>query len=159
MRRHFAIGPLALLILGALLVAGCGGGDELSKEEYQTQVRDAIEPVVDTSQSLASDATEAQSVADLSDPLAEAETTYSETASTLDDIEPPEDVADLHGRLVTAHEEIATAAGEAGTAAEEGDEAGVMPFQEAGTTYQSELQELQGQFQEKDYDFGGATTP
>ena len=159
MRRHLAAGPLALLTAAALLVAGCGGGDELSKEEYQTQVRDAIEPVVETSQNLASDATEAQSVDDLADPLAEAETTYADTASTLDDIEPPEDVADLHERLITAHEEIATAAGEAGTAAEEGDEEGVRPFQEAGTAYQTELQELQGQFQEQDYDFGGAASP
>jgi len=155
LRQRFA--AAASLALIATAITACGG--ELSEEEYTSQVRDAINPVVDVSQDLATEATQAQSVEDLAPPLGEAESVYSETASTLEDIEPPEDVADLHERLVTAHEEIAETVGEAADAAEDGDDAGVQPFQEAGSSYQMELQALGTEYMDQGYDFGTAATP
>lgn len=157
MKRRFAL-PLCLLMLGAAPAAGCGG-DELSEEDYTNQVQEAIAPVVETSQTLVTEATQAKSVEELGAPLGEAASTYGETASTLEDIEPPEDVTDLHERLVTAHEQIADSASAAANAAEDGDQAGVEPFREAGDAYRTELESLVGEYQDKGYEFGGASSP
>jgi hypothetical protein len=174
---------LACLAALATASAGCGGDDQgattsatgpatategapLSKEEYETAVSDALQPVIDDSQRLAEEAGTATSLDELADQLERAGQTYSDTASTLAEITPPADVADLHDRLVAASENLATATEDAQKAAAEGNEEDVLPFEEAGMEYQEELTKLSAEYTEKGYSFappgeateGGAPT-
>jgi len=86
-RKANRLARAATLAAGSLLLAaGCGGDDEEPdaaaaeadrvQEEYVDDVRAAIGPIAPQSQQLIVQVGEAQSIGDLSQPLAEAEKGY-----------------------------------------------------------------------------------
>ncbi len=155
---------LALLLLAlagvALITAGCGEEEpaapqeeELSQEEYTTQVREAIQPIATQSQDLVDQALDARRIGDLSEPLAEAQRVYGQAADELRSIDPPDEVEDLHQQLVQTQENIAEAAAQARRAAEEGDPSGLEQFRSAGEEYRRRSQQLAQEFSERGFEF------
>lgn len=173
---------LALLALvGALtLVAGCGGEDEptaggdsttetessegtsstpteegepAEKADYEKGVRDALVAVTQTQDTL-DEITDAKTSDDLAAGVAELKTTYDAVAEDLAGLTPPEDVADLHKRLVDASNEIAQAAGDAEESIRGGDsDTGGSLFKKAGSKYGETLTKLGEEFSAKGYEF------
>ena len=146
-----------------LVAAGCGDDDEEPgaaaadadrvQEEYVDDVRGAIGPIAPQSQQLIAQVGQAQSIGDLSQPLAEAARGYRAATRELEDITPPEDVAALHGRLVETQRQIADATKEAKQAAEDDDRDGLDEFSEAGDRYAKRSRALSERFSELGYEF------
>lgn len=145
--RRAALTALALVVLAA----GCGGGDDrLTREEYQTEVREVGDTLggalsgVDTS---GGDLTAVQGqVEGLQEALRTA-------ADDLDELEPPEDVAGPHDRLVEGVRGFAKELEELGQALEEGDLAAAAAFQEKLTQSESvqKIREAAKQLQDDGY--------
>jgi hypothetical protein len=89
-----------LLALAALVVAlgGCGGGDRLSKTEYQQKLKDAGVELAAASKSLS----QATTGPDYATGVQDAQDGMRKVADDLDGISPPEDVAAANDRLVDA---------------------------------------------------------
>ena len=95
-----------LLALAALTVVlgGCGGGgDRLSKTEYQQELKDAGVELSNASKPLAQATTGPQFVTGVQ----EVQDGLRKVADDLDSVDPPEDVAPANGRLVTAFRGLA----------------------------------------------------
>jgi hypothetical protein len=90
----------SLLALAALTVvlAACGGGDRLSKPEYEQKLKGAGVELSNSSKSLA----EATTGPEYVDGVQEAQNGLRKAADDLDSIDPPEDAAPANGRLVAA---------------------------------------------------------
>ncbi len=146
-----------------LAVPGCGGDDEEPdaaaaepgrvQEEYVDDVRVAIGPIAPLSKQLIAQVSQAQSISDLSQPLDEAEKGYRTATRELADVTPPEDVVELHERLVEAQRQIADATKEAEQAADQGSRDGLDEFSEAGDRYARRSRALSEQFSELGYEF------
>lgn len=153
--RAAAAGAVALL-----LAAGCGGGDEATEateahsvqNEYVEDVRTAVGPVATQSQRLITQVDEARSIDDLAAPLEEAEKGYRMAARELEAITPPEEVAELHQRLVESQQQIAEATRQAERAAEENNPDGLDEFSEAGDLYAERSRVLSERFSELGYE-------
>ncbi|MEI8105725.1 MAG: hypothetical protein WCH31_07775 [Actinomycetes bacterium] len=105
-----AIAMVVLAVLGATLVAGCGGGSKakpLSKADYTTQVT-KVGASLTTSLSTLGSVTTAKSAATA---LAKVQTDLATAADTLDSITPPEDVKTQHEALSKAIREFSTELG------------------------------------------------
>jgi len=160
-RRPARVAATAAVVL-LLAAAGCGDDDEGTdvatdadqiQKDYVDDVRAAIGPIAPQSQQLIVQVGEAQSIGDLSQPLAEAEKGYRAATRELEDITPPEDVAELHERLVETQRQIADATKEAEQAAEQDDPDGLDEFSEAGDRYARRSRALSEQFSELGYEF------
>lgn len=160
-RRARLVALVLVLTSSAMPAAGCGGGDDtttpadepLTQDEYVTEVRDSIGPVADESQQLIAQATEARRIQDLAKPLGQAQETYQDAADQLESLEPPEEVAKLHGELVRAQEDIADAARSAQRAARKGNRQGLEKFRRAGDRYRDRAEELSQEFSERGFEF------
>ena len=96
---------VALVVLVAL-VAGCGGGggDALSQEEYQEELGQASTDLSQASRKLGTELNQAMagdgSFEEVADQMAAIRDQLDQTADDLDGVEPPDNVADAHERLV-----------------------------------------------------------
>lgn len=155
--------PVALASL-ALVAAGCGEDEEqeaaereaaaaeAAQEEYQAEAREAIGPVAGRSEDLIEEVSEARSVREFTAPLRETEDTLERAAEQLEELDPPEEVQNLHNRLVTEHEEVAKAAESAREAAEDGEAAGLEEFRRATDRYTERTGQLAREFAELGYE-------
>jgi hypothetical protein len=91
------ISLLAVAVL-ALAVAGCGGGERLSKTEYEQNLKGAGVELSNASRSLAQATTGPQFVTGVQ----QTQDGLRKVADDLDGLDPPEDVAPANGRLVAA---------------------------------------------------------
>jgi hypothetical protein len=94
-----------LLALAALTVAlgGCGGGDRLSKGEYEQKLKAAGVELSNASQTLSQATTGPEYV----NGVEQVQDALHRVADDLDGINPPEDVAPANGRLVAAFRGLA----------------------------------------------------
>ncbi len=165
---------LLLLVAGLALIAGCGGEEEgggedtttateststsedggaATKDEYEARVRDALVAVTETRATL-DEITDAKTADDLAAGVAELRGTYSDVADDLRALTPPEEVADLHTRLVDASDEIAQAATDTEESIRGGDaDSGGSMFKKAGNKYGATLTELGEEFSARGYEF------
>ncbi len=129
------------------------GGEDGAKAEYEKGVRDALVAVTQTQGTL-DEITGAKTTDDLAAGVAKLRTTYDAVATDLKALTPPEEVADLHARLVDANDEIAQAAKDAEESIRGGDsDAGGSLFKKAGAKYGETLAKLGEEFSGKGYEF------
>jgi hypothetical protein len=117
MRRVIAL--LALAGAVALVAAGCGGGGggtPLSKAEYEQQMQ-----TIGQDLSAALDTSGATSAEDAVPKVEEAQTTLREAADKMDEMTPPEDIADEHDQLVEGVRAFADDLDDVISALEDGD--------------------------------------
>jgi uncharacterized membrane protein len=95
---------LLACVLGAVVMAGCGGGGgdggALSKEDYEAAMQSLqtdLEASADELQQAFSDPSDIDA---MSDGLSQTADLMSDASQSLDEIEPPEDVAEAHQAMV-----------------------------------------------------------
>lgn len=144
--RLLATIPLAL----ALLVAGCGGGDEAADyeaglERVQAQLAEAS----DASQAAAGDVAAPKRRAALS----EAQEAMAKAADTAESLDPPADVEDAHEQLATALRDYAELFGRIASTPPD-DPAVSQLYGEAGEIVER-LEEANAEIREAGYAAGG----
>jgi hypothetical protein len=117
---------LAAIVATAMLVAGCGGdgdgdGGGTSKEDYSNELESVIPAIGDEIVNAQEVAQSPQSVDELAGALSDIEGAIGDAKSKLQDLDPPDDVADLNTELIQALDTF------------EGAVAGVRKELEAGT--------------------------
>jgi PBP1b-binding outer membrane lipoprotein LpoB len=116
-------GRLAAVLIAALALAGCGGGESTEdryKEDFPPLSRQVVrlgQEVGDSIQSASETSSDAQLAAD----FARHATRLSELQQQIDDLEPPDDLAKEQDRLVSAIGESQGALDEIASAAAKGD--------------------------------------
>jgi hypothetical protein len=155
---------LLACLLGAVALAGCGGGGggdngaALSKEDYESAMQDLqtdLEASADELQKAFSDTTDIDA---MSDGLSQTADLMSEASKSLDEIEPPEDVAEAHQTMV---DQSAAAADRLTEFAETVENASLAELQEKLTEFQSfeefaALEEAVNDIEAKGYNIGGS---
>lgn len=127
---------LALAVLAAAILAGCGGGGDggVSKEEFESRMGSIGDSIEDSFESLAEDAPNASSFDELSDELDEVEADLEKAVSELDSLEFPDDVADTKSQLVAGVKALAGDIQSLIDAVESGD---VSTIQDAAAEFQN----------------------
>jgi hypothetical protein len=108
-RRHLA---LALIAASALALAACDG-DTAENNDYVDQVNEVSSTLLSSVQSLPATGGSPQQI---STALNDVSTQVGTASTDLSEIDPPDDVADLHDKIVT---DLNTLSGEAENAANE----------------------------------------
>ncbi|MET0937706.1 MAG: hypothetical protein ABWY51_00600 [Gaiellaceae bacterium] len=103
--RHASV--LLACLLGVVVMSGCGGGDggagePLSKEDYEQQMQALQADLGASADELQQAFSDPQDVEAMSEGLNDAAGLLDEASSSLDDISPPEEVADAHQKMVDA---------------------------------------------------------
>ena len=111
-----------LTLLVGLLIAGCGGDDRLTKDEYAQKVRAVYGDVQEAFQ-----ATNVPQ-GELAARVEAAQQQLREGADELEDVEPPEDVERAHEELVEGMRRYADDLDRLRNAAEEGDQRTIDDF-------------------------------
>lgn len=142
---------LAALAIAAVALAGCGGGDRLSKEEYQAEVRK-----VGTTLRGALGGVDTEGAGGLSAVRAQVEQLQSalrDAAGELEGLTPPEDVEATHGKLVEGIRGFADDLDELNDALERGDSDAVRSFEDDFTKSDSvkQIQAAALELQQKGY--------
>jgi hypothetical protein len=153
--------PLATVVL---LLPACGGndgggGERLTKSEYEEEIASLGEAVASSFDAVG----EAGSPDELGDQLDEARGALDDLAGQLDELAPPEDIEAAHDRLVTSlrdfSDDLEEVAGNLREALEGGDPSAALAVLGELSTLESvaALQQVQQEFQEKGYDLGEAS--
>ena len=121
--RRIAAGALAGIVLA--LAAGCGGGDDGGEQAdaYVDEVNAAQQAFSDRVEQIGAGGDDEQALAAFSDAADQA-------ATDIRGIEPPEEVAELHGRLVRGFDDFARETAAAEDAITSGDLDRVLAAQE-----------------------------
>jgi DNA repair exonuclease SbcCD ATPase subunit len=153
---------LLACLLGAVVVAGCGGGggggEPLSKEDYEQQMQALQEDLSASTNELQQAFSDPQDVDAMSEGLNDAAGLLDEASQSLDDIAPPEDVADAHQTMV---DKSAAAAEKLREFADTVANASLAELQESLAEFQNieeftELQAAASEIEAKGYDIGGS---
>lgn len=143
----------AVMAVGLIAPACGGGGDRLTKQEYEQEVSEIGDRFEDTAQEIFTDPS-LQNPTDLDESAAtirEGADLFRDAADEFDDLNPPEDAEDAHDRLV---EGIRGFADDLETAAQSFEDGNLNAMQEIGQkftdgslqsmeTIQSAIEELQ----------------
>jgi methionyl-tRNA synthetase len=151
-------------LLGVVVLAGCGGGggdgggEPLSKEDYEQQMQALQSDLSASANELQQAFSDPQDVEAMSAGLNDAADLLDEASSSLDDIAPPEDVADAHQTMV---DKSAAAAVKLRDFAETVATASLAELQESLEEFQNieeftELQAAVSEIQEAGYNIGGS---
>jgi hypothetical protein len=143
---------LTALLLGVVALAGCaGGGDRLSKEEYQAEVRQVGATL---SSALGGVDTEgAGGLSAVQGQVEELQAALRDAAAGLDELTPPEDVEGAHEKLVQGIRGFAGDLDDLKDALERQDLAAISSFENGFTSSDSvkQIQEAAKELQEKGY--------
>jgi hypothetical protein len=150
--KRLAIAAVAVLALAA---AGCGGGggEPLSKADYEQQLTEIGTSLDQSSQALG-DAFQAQDISKAGDQIAAMQTDIRKLADQLDDITPPEDVADPHQDLIDGLRGMADDFDEFRDAVESKSVAKMTAFAQSFTSSESsqKINEAIAELKKKGYD-------
>ena len=121
MKRIWIVVALAV----GIAAAGCGGdggGDRLTKEEYQQEVRDVGQTLSQSAEGLsgAFSQSDPESLDQVADQIEELQAAMNQAAEELDDMNPPEDAESAHDDLVEGIRGFSDEVGEVADAAREG---------------------------------------
>lgn len=142
---------LAFLVtaLSVGLLAGCGGDDSLSDQEYSDELGAAIGPIIESGDLGLGDSSDPD---ELAQNLAEAKSLLSTAADELEALNPPEDAVEANDQLVQALNDVNASIDPVIEAAESGDQEQAMQevadFQEAATDFQAEFSDAAMQLEE-----------
>lgn len=125
-RRLIAVAAVGVVALAAIFLVPRGGGDALSKPEYEQKVRAAYADVQDAFQR-----TNVTSTKQLAARVAEAQRELRRAADELDDEKAPGSIAQENDQLVQGMRDYADDLEELRRAAEQGDTAGVERFNQS----------------------------
>jgi hypothetical protein len=117
----------ASLAAAAVLVGGggCGGGDRLSKAEYEEKMQEVGASLERSFEAIGDNP---DSLDQLSEALGKSQDELREAADELEDVEPPENVEDAHDDVVDGLRGVADQFGELVEATEEGDPEEIEQF-------------------------------
>jgi hypothetical protein len=153
---------LLVCLLGVVVIAGCGGGggggEPLSKEDYEAQMQALQTDLSASAAELQRAFSDPQDIEAMAAGLNDAADLLDEASQSLDEISPPEDVADAHQVMV---DKSASAAERLREFADSVANSSVADLQESLTEFQNfeEFQELDTavkEIQEKGYNIGGS---
>ena len=151
--KRLAIAAVAILAVAA---AGCGGGggEPLSKAEYTQQLNE-IGTSLDSSSQALGDAFQAEDAGKAADQVSAMQTQIRKLADQLDDITPPEDVADPHQDLIDGLRGMADDFDEFHDAVESKSVAKMTAFAQSFTSSESskKINEAIAEMKKKGYDF------
>ena len=151
--KTLAIAAVAILAVAA---AGCGGGggEPLSKAEYTQQLNE-IGTSLDSSSQALGDAFQAADAGKAADQVSAMQTQIRKLADQLDDITPPEDVADPHQDLIDGLRGMADDFDEFHDAVESKSVAKMTAFAQSFTSSESskKINEAFAEMKKKGYDF------
>lgn len=103
MLRGFLVVAALVLVVAA---TGCGGSDQLSKDDYERELNQASTGLMQAALELGRQLTQAiagqGSYAQAAKKMETVRERLDETANQLDELSPPEDAASAHDRLVSA---------------------------------------------------------
>ncbi len=96
---------LLACLCGVVAIAGCGGGDgsnggALSKEDYEAAMQSLQTDLQASAEELQAAFSDTTDINAMSDGLSQTADLMSQASQDLDDIEPPDDVADAHQAMV-----------------------------------------------------------
>jgi uncharacterized membrane protein len=159
--RNAAI--LLACLVGVVVMAGCGGGggggaEPLSKEDYQEQMQALQADLSASADELQQAFSDPQDIDAMSEGLNDAADLLDEASSSLDDLAPPEDVADAHQTMV---DKSAAAAVKLREFADTVANASLTELQESLAEFQNieefaELQSAVSEIQAKGYNIGAS---
>ena len=140
-----------LLLAAVLLLAGCGGGDRLSKEEYQGEVQGVGKTLGEALGGV--DTSSAGGLDEVGGQVTGLQAALREAADDLDDLSPPADVEDAHEKLVDGIRGFADDLDQLAEAADKGDLSAIQTFQDVFTTSDSvkKIREAADELQDKGY--------
>jgi hypothetical protein len=140
----------------AIAIAGCGGDDELSEEDYAAELEDVLTTFGEESVALGTELSSATTPDQLRSGVNDLQALTQTAVDDLNEIEPPEDAAEGHETLTGALEgylsDIETLAGAVETDDPEAAQEAALEFQKAAVDVQSELAEAQSQLEEAGID-------
>jgi uncharacterized phage infection (PIP) family protein YhgE len=140
--------------LAIAMAGGCGGGgDGLSKEEYEQQVQEVGGTLNEVTAGLQETPT---SLDDLAAAIADIRTEAEQAADELDDIEPPDEVADSHDKLTAGLRQFADDLAELEQSVEDGElqEIEQLATQLASSEGIQQLTEATNELESKGYNIG-----
>jgi uncharacterized membrane protein len=153
---------LLIVLASAVAIAGCGGGgggngDALSKEDYETQMQALQADLSASATELQEAFNDPSDVSAMADGLNNAADLLDEASASLDDIAPPDDVADAHQTMVDTS---AAAASDLRELAENVETQSLAELQTTLADFQNltaftDLQAAVTEIQSKGYDIGG----
>ena len=151
---HFDLKRTTALVVAtaALAIAGCGGDDALSEEEYANEVGDILTTFGEESISLGTELSSATTPEELQTGVDDLQGLTQTAVDDLSAIEPPEDASEGHDTLVGALQgyldDINTLADAVDTDDPKEAQEAALQFQEAAVDVQSELAEAASQLEE-----------
>jgi len=138
------------LVSCALAFAACGGDDSdaLSKEDYKKQAQE-ISDAYETDAAPALKAAQSKDPAESLTGVKQLATSSTETADKLDELEPPDEYSDVHGKLVGTLRTVGERGEKVEQAAEAQDEAAITPAVESFQQGILELDRVGTEFDKK----------
>jgi hypothetical protein len=154
---------LLACLLGVVALSGCGGGGDgggeaLSKEDYEAQMQTLQADLSASADELQQAFSDPQDIEAMGEGLNDAADLLDDASQSLDEITPPEDVADAHQVMV---DKSAAAADKLRDFADTVANASLAELQESLTEFQSieefsDLQAAVSEIQAAGYNIGGS---
>jgi hypothetical protein len=128
-RRWLVLGGFVLALAAAGCGGGDGGGDRLSKEEYETRLEEIGDTIGDSLDEL-SGLSDPESLDQVADQVEEGADALRDGADEIDALEPPEDAEEATDRIVEGTRSLADEFDRIADLAREGE---IADLQEAGS--------------------------
>lgn len=166
--RRFVLFVLAAFAAVALVTVGCGQDEEQEPadqeqtameaeqealDQYAAEAGQAIAPIPGELEELSRNVMDAGSLDEFSGPLKGAEAAFRNAAEDLERLDPPEEVASLHTRLVMANERMMEAAARAQSGGGEVTAQDLEDFRDAADAYVERVEEISREFGRRGVEF------
>jgi chromosome segregation ATPase len=144
---------VALFAVLAVVAAGCGGDERLSKSEYEQRMQE-IGSELETASSSLGDLSQTGNLERLADRIAEFRDRLEDGASDIDDLNPPEDAETETQEIADSLQAFADAFGEMEQAARDGAVQELQQAQQEIAREGAEAQRAADALEAKGYDIG-----